>query len=55
MQKLLTFFSAKIFTYAISNDQSFNDMLTNDVISFDQLGPGVVSSDLAQPHNFHRD
>ena len=34
MQKLLTFFSAKIF-----NDQSVNDMLTNDISSFEQLGP----------------
>ena len=29
-------FSAKIFSvYAIFNDQSFNDMLTNDIISFE--------------------
>ena len=40
MQKLLTFFSTKIVEYAIFNDQSFNDMLTNDTISFEQLGPG---------------
>ena len=28
------------------NDQSFSDTLTNDIISFEQLGPGgqVVSS-----------
>ena len=38
MQKLLTFFSKNISAYAIFNDQSFNDMLTNDV-SFEQLGP----------------
>ena len=25
--------------YAISNDQSFNNMLTNDIVSFEQLGP----------------
>ena len=30
-------FSAKIFVY---NDQSFNDTLTNDIDSFEQLGPG---------------
>ena len=35
MQKLLTFFSAKILVY----DQSFNDTLTNDIVSFEQLGP----------------
>ena len=26
--------------YAIFNDLSFNDMLTNDIVSFEQLGPG---------------
>ena len=43
MQKLFTFFSAKIhvlaYIYGIFNDQSFNNMLTNDMISFEQLGP----------------
>ena len=41
MQKLLTFFSAKIIAsmpYAIFNDQSFNDMLTNNIVSF-ETGP----------------
>ena len=33
-------FSAKIISiYAIFNDQSFNDTLTNDIVSFEQLGP----------------
>ena len=41
MQKLLTFFSKNISIYAIFNDQSFNDMLTNDIVSFEQLGPDV--------------
>ena len=41
MQKLLTFFQQKnISIYAIFNDQSFNDTLTNDIVSFEQLGPG---------------
>ena len=41
MQKLLTFFSAKnISIYAIFNDQSFKDMLTDDIVNFEQLGPG---------------
>ena len=40
MQKLLTFFQQKYRVYAILNDQSFNDTLTNDVVSFEQLGPG---------------
>ena len=39
MQKLLTFFSKNIRVYAIFHDQSFNDMLTNDIVSFEQLGP----------------
>ena len=40
MQKLLTFFSKYISLYAIFNDQAFNDMLINDIVSFEQLGPG---------------
>ena len=39
MQKLLTFFSKNSSEYAIFNDQSFNDMLTTDIVSFEQLGP----------------
>ena len=35
------FFSKNISLYGIFNDQSFNDMLTNDIVSFEQLGPGV--------------
>ena len=40
MQKLLTFFffSKNISIYAIFNDQSFNDTLTNNIVSFKQLG-----------------
>ena len=37
MQKLLT----NISIYAIFNDQSFNDTLINDIISFEQLGPDI--------------
>ena len=34
------FFSAKILAYMpIFNDQSFKDTLTNDIVSFEQLGP----------------
>ena len=33
------FFSKNISVYAIFNDQSFNDTLTNDIVSFEQLGP----------------
>ena len=41
MQKLLAFFSKNISIYAIFNNQSFSDTLTNDSISFEQLGPGL--------------
>ena len=34
------FFSKNISVYAIFNDQSFNDTLTNDIVSFEQQGPG---------------
>ena len=36
------FFSKNISVYSIFNDQSFtcNDALTNDIVSFEQLGPG---------------
>ena len=33
------FFSKNISIYAIFNDQSFNDTLTSDIVSFEQLGP----------------
>ena len=32
-------FSKNIRIYTIFNDQSFNDTLTNDIVSFEQLGP----------------
>ena len=33
------FFSKNINVYALFYDQSFNDTLTNDIVSFEQLGP----------------
>ena len=33
------FFSKNISMYGISNDQSFNGTLINDIVSFEQLGP----------------
>ena len=33
------FFSKNISIYAILNDQSFNNTLTNNIVSFEQLGP----------------
>ena len=41
MQKLLTFFSKNISVYAVFNDQKFNDTLTNDMVSFEQLVPDI--------------
>ena len=35
------FFSKNISIYAIFDDQSFNNTLTNDIVSFEQLGPVV--------------
>ena len=34
------FFQQNIRVDAIFDDQSFNDILTNDIVSFEQLGPG---------------
>ena len=39
MQKLLTFFSKNSSIHTVFTDQRFNDILTNDTISFEQLGP----------------
>ena len=40
LQKLLTFFFSKKFQYiCVSLDVNFNKSLTNDVVSFEQLGP----------------
>ena len=38
-EKLLTLFSKNFSVYAIFNDQSFNNTLTNHIISSEQLGP----------------
>ena len=40
VQKLLTFFQQKIQHICISLDVNFNESLTNDVVSFEQLGLG---------------
>ena len=37
------FFSKNISVYAIFNDQSFNNTLTNNIVSFEQLNPDQVS------------
>ena len=40
LQKLLTFFSKKFQHICVSLDVNFNETLTKDVVSFEQLGPG---------------
>ena len=37
------FIGKNISIYAIYNDQSFNDMLTNHIVSFEQLDPVVYN------------
>ena len=37
------FFSKYISVYAIFNAQSFNDVLTNNIVSFEQHGPDILS------------
>ena len=37
------FLSKNISVYAILNDQSFNDALTTDIVSFEQLGPELFT------------
>ena len=34
-------FSKNISVSAVFNDQNFNDTLSNDIVSFEQLGPGL--------------
>ena len=46
--KLLIFFSKTIRVYAIFNDQSFNDILTNDMVSFEHLGPVYCNNVICQ-------
>ena len=40
LQKLLTFFGTKFQHICVSLNVNFNESLTNDVVSFEQLGPG---------------
>ena len=42
LQKLLTFFSKKFQHICISLDVNFNESLTNDIVSFEQLGPDYL-------------
>ena len=42
------FFSINIRVYATVNDQSLNDMLTNDTVSFEQMGPNGLVHNLGK-------
>ena len=44
LQKLLTFFQQKISAYLRILDVNFNESLTNDVVSFEQVGPVFIKS-----------
>ena len=50
MQKLLTFFSKKIQHICISLDVNFNKLLTNDIVSFEQLGPDRLRVSIFRIH-----
>ena len=41
LQKLLTFFSKKFPHICVSLDVNFNKSLTNDIVSFEQMGPVI--------------
>ena len=43
LQKLLTFFRKKFQHICVSLDVNFNESLTNDVVSFEQLGPEFLA------------
>ena len=44
LQKLLTFFSKKIQHMRVSLNVNFNESLTNDIVSFEQLDPEHLRS-----------
>ena len=41
LQKLFTFFNKKFQHICVSLDVNFNESLTNDIVSFEQLGSGL--------------
>ena len=40
--------NVSISVYAIFNDQSFNETITNDIVSFEQLGPENKADNLTK-------
>ena len=53
LQKLLTFFQQKFQHICISLDVNFNESLTNDVVSFEQLNPGWLADNLDPDQTLH--
>ena len=49
LQKLLTFISKNYQNICVSLDVNFNESLTNDIVSFEQLGPDVCLNCLLRP------
>ena len=45
------FFSKNISVFATFNDQCFNNMLTNDIVSFQHLGPELAVLPLFEPQH----
>ena len=41
LQKLITFFNKNFWQFADISILNFNEMLTNEVVSFEQLGPAL--------------
>ena len=41
LQKLLTFFNKKYLRFSDINVEIFNETLTNEVVSFEHLGPDI--------------
>ena len=54
LQKLLTFFQQKFLHICVSLDVNFNDSLTTDIVSFEQLGPAVLDTSTGSGMNLHR-
>ena len=46
------FFSKKFQHICVLLDVNFNELLTNDIVSFEQLGPGVYISFCALSHMY---
>ena len=41
LSKNISIYAISYDEYAIFNDQSFSDTLTNEIVSFEQLDPGI--------------